>query len=101
MSRFRCLSDGKAIRYLNVTKPQPNPEPQIPTPKQIPSTKFKSPRRHTRRAIRETPEADVWHTGNWDLEFVWDLVLGVWDFKLAPQEPRLCSNESSLPRCWR
>jgi hypothetical protein len=29
------------------------------------------------------PEADVWHIVIWDFEFVWDLVLGIWDFKHA------------------
>jgi hypothetical protein len=28
-------------------------------------------------------KADVWHLGIWDFEFVWDLVLGIWDFKHA------------------
>jgi 7-keto-8-aminopelargonate synthetase-like enzyme len=35
------------------------------------------------------PAADVWHIGIWDLESVWNLVLGIWDFK-HPRTARKC-----------
>ena len=33
--------------------------------------------------------AFVWVIGIWDLEFVWDLVLGAWNFSLTSAQPSL------------
>jgi hypothetical protein len=79
-----------AIRDTNAAEPQPkfksqtNPKLQIPD---LTTSGLHEPE------CRNMAEADVWHLGIWDFEFVWDLVLGIWDLKHActvrsPDDPR-------------
>ena len=37
--------------------------------------------------LRSLLQALVWDIGIWDLEFIWDLVLGIWDFNLTVCSP--------------
>ena len=104
----RCTVDGQEMQYEDL-----NSKSQIPNSKQAPNSKFQFSKRKPRpvsvtvtvsaralgkalflwlqrfnvSTLQQFPllnsGSSFWSLGNWNLEFIWNLVLGIWNFILA------------------